>query len=511
MVTPIIFIIIYIIVGIGVGWVVNVLWSKIKANTFLQEAQRELLKVEEETKSRRREIELERKEELHRIRTSFEKESREKRDELYKLSKRLIEREEKLDHRLQEIEKKTRELVSEEQRIESRKEKLNKLEEEYRLELEKIAEMTSQEAKKILLENIKKEAREEAVKIIQEIENEAKEVANKKAGMIIATAIQRCSVDQVVDSTVSVVPLPNEEMKGRVIGREGRNIRTFESLAGVDLIVDDTPEAVAISCFDPLRRKIAQISLERLIADTRIHPARIEEIVEKAKKEVEELVKEEGEKVTFDLGISDISPGLVQLLGRLKFRTSYGQNVLQHSKEVAYIVGIMAAELGTNTNLAKRAGLLHDIGKAVDQEIEGPHALIGANLAKRYGESSEVVHAIAAHHEDKPAETILSVLIQAADAISASRPGARKEVLEAYLKRIESLEKIATSFSGVEGAYAVQAGREVRIMVQPIKISDEETIALCREIANKVEKELSYPGQIKVTVIRELKAIEYAK
>jgi len=510
-ITPIIFTIVYIIAGIVIGWVVNVLLNKIKANTFLQEAQRELSKVEEEIKNRRREIELERKEELHRIRTSFEKENREKRDELHKFSKRLIEREEKLDHRLQEIEEKIRELASERQKIESRKEKLNKLEEEYRLELEKVAEMTSQEAKKVLLENIKKEAREEAVKIIQEIENEAKEVANKKAGMIIATAIQRCSVDQVVDSTVSIVPLPNEEMKGRVIGREGRNIRTFEALAGVDLIVDDTPEAVAISCFDPLRRKIAQISLERLIADTRIHPARIEEIVEKAKKEVEELVKEEGEKVAFDVGVSDISSELVRLLGKLKFRTSYGQNVLQHSKEAAYIAGIMAAEIGIDTTAAKRAGLLHDIGKAVDQEIEGPHALIGANLVKRYGESAEVIHAVAAHHEDKPAETILAILVQAADAISASRPGARKEVLEAYLKRIESLEKIATSFSGVEGAYAVQAGREVRIMVQPIKINDEETIVLCREIASKVEKELSYPGQIKVIVIRELKAIEYAK
>jgi len=275
--------------------------------------------------------------------------------------------------------------------------------------------------------------------------------------------------------------------------------------------VDDTPEAVAISCFDPLRRKIAEISLQRLIADTRIHPARIEEVVEKAKKEVEELIKEEGEKAVFDLGISDVSPEIIELLGKLKFRTSYGQNVLQHSKEVAYIAGIMAAEIGMNNNLAKRAGLLHDIGKAVDQEMEGPHALIGAHLAKRYGENPEVVHAIGAHHEDRPAETTLAVLIQAADAISASRPGARKEVLEAYLKRIESLEKIATSFKGVERAYAVQAGREIRIMVHPNKISDEEAVALCREIANKVEKELSYPGQIKVTVIRELRAIEYAK
>jgi len=508
-VTPII--IIYIVVGLGIGWLAGTLWNRAKAKSFLRQAQEKLSEVEEEIKNRRREIELEKKEELHRIRVAFEKESSEKREELTRLSKRLIEREENLDLRFQELEKRTKELADERQKLQEQKENLDKLIEEYRIKLEEVAGLSSQEAKKILLENIKKEAKEEALKIIQETEREAKEIANKRARMIIATAIQRCSVDQVADSTVSIIPLPSEEMKGRVIGREGRNIRTFEALTGVDLIVDDTPEAVAISCFDPLRRKVAEISLQRLIADTRIHPARIEEVVEKAKKEVEELVKEEGEKAVFDVGISDISPELIKLLGKLKFRTSYGQNVLQHSKEVAYIAGIMAAEIGINSNMAKRAGLLHDIGKAVDQEMEGPHALIGANLAKRYGENPEVVHAIAAHHEEKPAETILAVLIQAADAISASRPGARKEVLEAYLKRIESLEKIATSFTGVEKAYAVQAGREVRIMVHPNKISDEEAVALCREIASKVEKELSYPGQIKVTVIRELRAVEYAK
>ncbi|MBE0478846.1 ribonuclease Y [Candidatus Aerophobetes bacterium] len=511
MIKAIIFPIIYIIAGIGTGWAINVLLSKIKAKSFLRKAEEKLAQVEEEIKNKRREIELERKEELHRIRAAFEKETREKTDELHKLSKKLIEREESLDHRLQQLEKKSRELASEKGELESQRERLRKLEGEYRVKLEEIAGISSQDAKKLLLENIKKEARDEAVKIIQEAEKEAKEIANKKARMIIATAIQRCSVEQVAESSVSIVPLPNEEMKGRVIGREGRNIRTFESLTGVDLIVDDTPEAVAISCFDPLRRKIAEISLQRLIVDTRIHPARIEEVVEKAKKELEELIREEGEKVTFDIGISDIPSEIVRLLGKLKFRTSYGQNVLQHSKEVAYISGIMAAEIDVNHSLAKRAGLLHDIGKAVGQEMEGPHALIGAHLAKRYGENAEVVHAIAAHHEESPAETVLAVLIQAADAISASRPGARKEVLEAYLKRIESLEKIAISFNGVEKAYAVQAGREVRIMVKPNKIGDEEAIALCKEIAIKVENELSYPGQVKVTVIRELRAIEYAK
>jgi len=510
-ITSIIFTIIYIAAGIGIGWVINGFRNKIKANFLLQQAQEKLAQVETEIKNRRREFELEKKEELHRIRITFERESKERREELRRLSRRLIEKEERLDQRLQEVESKEQGLQREKRRIEKQKEDLNRLEENYRIKLEKIAGMSSQEAKKLLLENVKKEAREEATQIIQAAEKEAREVANKKARMIIATAIQRCSVDQVADSAVSIIPLPNEEMKGRVIGREGRNIRTFEALTGVDLIVDDTPEAVAISCFDPLRRKIAEISLERLIADTRIHPARIEEVVEKAKKEVEELIKEEGQKTAFDMGISDLPSELTDLLGKLKFRTSYGQNVLQHSKEVAYIAGIMAAEIGLPQTLAKRAGLLHDIGKAADQEVEGPHALIGAHIAKRYGENPEIVHAIAAHHEEKQAETTLAVLIQAADAISAARPGARKEVLEAYLKRIETLEKIANSFNGVDKAYAIQAGREIRIIVQPNKISDEEAAFLSREIASKIEKELNYPGQIKVTVIRELRAVEYAK
>jgi len=502
---------IYIFVGILVGGAAAILWSKFKADSLLTKAQKKLSEVEEEIKTKRREIELEKKEEIHQIRTEFEKETREKRDELHRLSERLIEREENLDRRIRELEQKEKEIRYKEEEIKEEEEQIKELEIQWRLKLEKVAGISSEEAKRVLLEAIKEEAKEEAIQIIQEVEKEAKETANKKARMIIATAIQRCSVDQAADSAISIVSLPNEEMKGRVIGREGRNIRTFEALTGVDLIVDDTPETVVISCFDPLRRKIAEVSLERLVADTRIHPARIEEVVEKAKKEVEELVKEEGQRVAFDMGISDLSFELTNLLGKLKFRTSYGQNVLQHSREVAYIASILAAEIGINQKLAKRAGLLHDIGKAVDQEMEGPHALIGARLAKRYGESPEIVHAIAAHHEDEPAETTLDVLIQAADAISASRPGARKEVLEAYLKRIETLEKIANSFSGVDKAYAIQAGREIRIIVQPNTVTDEETAGLSREIAAKVEKELSYPGQIKVTVIRELRAIEYAK
>lgn len=511
MITKIIFTIVYILAGIGIGWAINLLRNRARANSIIQQAKGKLTQAEEEIRNRRREIELEKKEELHKIRVAFEQENKEKTEELHKLSRKLIEREEDLDRRFRDLEKRVQEIQSEEQRLQKKRENLENLEKEYQSKLEKIAGMTSQEAKKIILEKIKKEAQEEAMEIIQATEEEARKIANKKARMIISTAIQRCSVDQAADSTVSIVPLPNEEMKGRIIGREGRNIRTFEALTGVDLIVDDTPEAVTISCFDPLRRKIAEISLERLIADTRIHPARIEEVVEKANKEVEELIKEEGQKAAFDMGLSDIPSGLIEVLGKLQFRTSYGQNVLQHSKEVAYIAGIIAAEIGIDQSVAKRAGLLHDIGKAADQEIEGSHAMIGGHLAKRYGENPEIIHAISAHHEEKPAETILAVLIQSADAISAARPGARKEVLEAYLKRIKTLEKIANSFEGVDKTYAIQAGREIRIIVQPSKIDDKIASTLSREIARKIEKELSYPGQIKVTLIRELRVVDYAK
>lgn len=501
----------YIILGLLGGWAITTLLSRVRARSLLNKARFKLSRVEEEVRNRRREIELEKKEELHRIRASFEKETREKSDELHKLSKRLIEREETVDRRLLEMEGKRKEILVEEQRLEKEREKIRGLEIKRREELEKIAGISTAEAKRSLLDTIKKEAKEEAAQIIQKVEREAKETANKKARKIIATAIQRCAVDEVADTVISTLSLPNDEMKGRVIGREGRNIRTFEALTGVDLIVDDTPETVVISCFNPLRRKIAEISLERLIADTRIHPARIEEIVEKAKKDMEEILHEEGQRAAFDMGISDLPTQLINLLGRLKFRTSYGQNVLQHSKEVSYIASIMAAEVKADYIQAKRAGLLHDIGKAVDQEIEGSHALIGARLAERYGESPEIVHAIAAHHEDRQTETTLAILIQASDAVSAARPGARKEVLEAYLKRIGELEEIAHSFAGINRAYAIQAGRELRIMVQPQEINDERATELCREIANKIEKELNYPGQIKITVIRELRSIEYAK
>ncbi len=502
---------IYVLVGVMGGWVITTLITRLRTRSLLNRARDKLSQVEEEIRNRKREIELERKEELHRVRAVFEQETKEKTDELHKLSRRLIEREEVLDHRLQELEKKKKSIFSKEEELKKDKEETKELEIKWRKEIEKASGISTEEAKKTLLETIKKEVKNEAAQIIQQVEKEARETANKKARKILATAIQRCAVDEASNSVISTLSLPNDEMKGRVIGREGRNIRAFEALTGVDLIVDDTPGTVIISCFDPLRRKIAEVSLERLVADTRIHPAKIEEIVEKTKKDIEEIIKEEGQRVAFDIGISDLPSELINLLGRLKFRTSYGQNVLQHSKEVSYIAGIIAAEIKADYVQAKRAGFLHDIGKAVDQEMEGPHALIGANLAERYRESPEIIHAIAAHHEDQVAETTLAVLVQISDAISAARPGARKEVLEAYLKRIKDLEEITDSFEEVEKAYAIQAGRELRIMVHPQEVSDEAAAELSRELAHKIEKKLKYPGQIKITVIRELRAIEYAR
>ena len=502
---------IYVLVGVMGGWIITTLITRLRTRSLLNRARDKLSQVEGEIRNRKREIELEKKEELHRVRAVFEQETKEKTDELHKLSRRLIEREEFLDHRLQELEKKKKSIFSKEEELKKDKEKTKELEIKWRKEIEKASGISTEEAKKTLLETIKKEVKNEAAQIIQQVEKEARETANKKARKILATAIQRCAVDEASNSVISTLSLPNDEMKGRVIGREGRNIRAFEALTGVDLIVDDTPGTVIISCFDPLRRKIAEVSLERLVADTRIHPARIEEIVEKTKKDIEEIIKEEGQRVAFDIGISDLPSELINLLGRLKFRTSYGQNVLQHSKEVSYIAGIIAAEIKADYVQAKRAGFLHDIGKAVDQEMEGSHALIGANLAERYRESPEIIHAIAAHHEDQVAETILAVLVQISDAISAARPGARKEVLEAYLKRIKDLEEITDSFEEVEKAYAIQAGRELRIMVHPQEVSDEAAAELSRELAHKIEKKLKYPGQIKITVIRELRAIEYAR
>ncbi|MGM0652727.1 MAG: ribonuclease Y [Bacillota bacterium] len=500
-----------LIAGIGCGYFIRKLIAEAKISSAESAAKKIIEEAKHESSALKRESQLEAKEEAHRMRNELDNEIKERRSELQRLERRLDQKEESLDRKLNNVEKKEEELRYKEEVNNKFKEQLEVLEQKQMTELERISSMSSEEAKEVLLQRVKDEIEHEMIAMVKDMESQAKAEAEKKSREIVTLAIQRYAADHVTESTVSVVSLPNDEMKGRIIGREGRNIRALETLTGIDLIIDDTPEAVIISGFDPIRREVARLALEKLVSDGRIHPARIEEIVEKTRKEVDGQIKEEGEKATFDSRVHGLHPDLVVLLGKLKFRTSYGQNVLQHSIEVSHLAGIMASELGLDVNFAKRAGLLHDIGKAIDHETEGSHVQIGGDLAKRYKESGNIVNAIEAHHGDVDFQTLEAVLIQAADAISAVRPGARRETLEAYIKRLEKLENIADSFEGVEKSYAIHAGREIRIMVKPDRIDDYTSIKVARDIVKKIEGELDYPGQIKVTVIRETRAVDYAK
>ncbi len=465
----------------------------------------------QKAEDKRKEAVLEAKEEIIRLKSELDKEVRDRRAEVSRLERRVNQREESLDKKFDNLEAREEQLNGKYQDAERLEAEAKQLHGRQQAELERIAAMTMDEAKSILVDRIQKDAYHDAAIMVRDIESQAKEEADKKARNIVALAIQKCAADHVAETTVSVVALPNDDMKGRIIGREGRNIRTLETATGVDLIIDDTPEAVIISAFDPVRREVARIALEKLIMDGRIHPARIEEMVEKAKKDVDQQIREAGDQAVFETNMHSIHPELVKLLGRMKYRTSYGQNVLKHSIEVSHLAGVMAAELGADVTLAKRAGLLHDIGKAIDHEVEGTHVTIGAELARKFHESEAVINCIMAHHNDVEATSVEAVLVQAADAISAARPGARRESLENYIKRLEKLESIAYSFEGVETCYAIQSGREVRIIVKPEDVNDSGTLILAKEIAKKIEAEMEYPGQIKVNVIRETRSVEFAK
>ena len=461
--------------------------------------------------TKKREALLEAKEEAIKNKNEIERESKERRAEIQRYEKRVLSKEEALDKKSEALEKKESKLNAKDADLDRLKKELETIKNSHLRELEKISGLTSEQAKEYLLKSVEEDVKHEAAVLVKELENKAKEEADKKAKDYVVTAIQRCAADHVAETTISVVQLPNEEMKGRIIGREGRNIRTLETLTGVNLIIDDTPEAVVLSAFDGVRREVARIALEKLIVDGRIHPARIEEMVEKAQRDVESMIREEGEAATLEVGVHGIHPELIRLLGRMKFRTSYGQNALKHSIEVAHLSGLLAGEIGADVRLAKRAGLLHDIGKSVDQEMEGTHVQIGADLCRKYKESGIVINAVEAHHGDVEPESLIACIVQAADTISAARPGARRETLETYTNRLKQLEDISNSFKGVEKSFAIQAGREVRVMVIPEKVSDDDMILLARDIAKQVEDELKYPGQIKVNVIRESRVTDYAK
>lgn len=503
--------IVSLLLGVVGGFLVRKYLSEARGATAESTAKKILADAQREVESIRREAEVEAKDKIFAARSDAERELKSRRSDLQRLERRLMQREESLEAKEKEADKKDKRLASREDHLKSQESKLVKAATEQKRLLEKVARMTAQEAKDYLVRSLEEEVKLESAMFIKEEEARAREEADKRARKIISLAIQRCASEHVAETTVSVVPLPSDEMKGRIIGREGRNIRTFENLTGINLIIDDTPEAVILSSFDPARREIARLTLEKLITDGRIQPARIEEMYEKSKAEVENEIREAGEEAVFEAGVHNLNKELVRALGRLKFRTSYGQNVLIHSLEVAHLAGIMASEIGIDIKVPKRAGLLHDIGKAIDHEVEGSHALIGAELAKRLGEGNVVFHAVEAHHGDVEVKTIEAVLVQAADAISAARPGARRENLESYIKRLEKLETLADSFPGVEKVYAMQAGREIRIMVQADSVDDLQSVTLARDIAKEIEEQLDYPGQIKITVIRETRVVEYAK
>ncbi len=513
-ITAVVAVVLAVISGV-VCFRLGISYRKRIAEAEIGNAETEAKKIVEDAvkaaEDKKRESLLSAKEEIMKNRNEAEKELKERRGEISRQERRLQQKEEALDKKAESMEKKDELLNKKIKEADDEKEKIAGIHKAQIEMLERLSGLTAEEAKDYLLKSVEDEVRHEAAIMIKEIETQAKEEADKRAKNIISAGIQRCAADHVAETTVSVVSLPNDEMKGRIIGREGRNIRTLETLTGIDLIIDDTPEAVILSGFDPIRREVARVALEKLIVDGRIHPSRIEEMVERARKEVDATIKQEGEQATFDTGVHGLHPEVIKLLGKLKFRTSYGQNVLKHSIEVAHVAGIMAGELGIDVATAKRAGLLHDIGKAVDHEIEGSHISIGVDLAKKYNENKDVIHAIEAHHGDVEATTIIACLVQAADAISAARPGARRENIEAYIKRLQQLEEIATSFNGVEKSFAIQAGREVRIMVKPEEVGDGDMEFVAREIVKKIESELEYPGQIKINLIRETRTTDYAK